>query len=66
MYVFLLQYSSVFYVNCTFKYTKNNRTTSTFPRFKVAVNISSSGKPVLRYMYYANEPGLTLLMKKTP
>ena len=34
--------------------------------FKVAVNVSSSGKPVLRYMYYVNEPGLTLLMKKTP
>ena len=33
---------------------------------KVAVNVSSSGKPVLRYMYYVNEPGLTLLMKKTP
>ena len=32
---------------------------------KVAVNVSSSGKPVLRYMYYVNEPGLTLLMKKT-
>ena len=31
--------------------------------FKVAVNVSSSGKPVLRYMYYVNEPGLTLLMK---
>ena len=25
---------------------------------KVAVNVSSSGKPVLRYMYYVNEPGL--------
>ena len=35
-------------------------------RLKVAVNVSSSGKPVLRYMYYVNEPGLTLLMKKTP
>ena len=34
--------------------------------FKVAVNVSSSGKPVLRYMYYVNEPGLTLLMKKNP
>ena len=33
---------------------------------KVAVNVSFSGKPVLRYMYYVNEPGLTLLMKKTP
>ena len=33
---------------------------------KVAVNVSSSGKPVLRYMYYVNKPGLTLLMKKTP
>ena len=33
---------------------------------KVAVNVSSSGKPVLRYMYYVNEPGLTLLMKKNP
>ena len=32
--------------------------------FKVAVNVSSSGKPVLRFMYYVNEPGLTLLMKK--
>ena len=36
------------------------------PFIKVAVNVSSSGKPVLRYMYYVNEPGLTLLMKKTP
>ena len=34
--------------------------------FKVAVNVSSSGKPVLRFMYYVNEPGLTLLMKKKP
>ena len=33
---------------------------------KVAVNVSSSVKPVLRFMYYVNEPGLTLLMKKTP
>ena len=33
---------------------------------KVAVNVSSSGKPVLRFMYYVNEPGLTLLMKKNP
>ena len=36
------------------------------PTLKVAVNVSSSGKPVLRFMYYVNEPGLTLLMKKTP
>ena len=34
--------------------------------FKVAVNVSSSVKPVLRFMYFVNEPGLTLLMKKTP
>ena len=33
---------------------------------KVAVNVSSSGKPVLRYMYYVNEPSLTLHMKKNP
>ena len=30
---------------------------------KVAVNVSSSGKPVLRCMYYVNELGLTLHMK---
>ena len=36
------------------------------PQLKVAVNVSSSGKPVLRFMYYVNEPGLTLLMKKNP
>ena len=33
--------------------------------FKVAVNVSSPGKSVLRYIYYVNEPGLTLHMKKT-
>ena len=33
---------------------------------KVAVNVSSSVKPVLRFMYFVNEPGLTLLMKKNP
>ena len=45
-----------------FKYAKK----VTKPEIKVAVNVSSSGKPVLRYMYHVNEPGLTLLMKKNP
>ena len=32
--------------------------------FKVAVNVSSSGKSFLRYMYYVNEPGLTPYERK--